>query len=92
VWASALHARLPAFGVGTGLGQLGLLPPAAEPTLLWVAALVELNRLDEVVPILDALEGALAEAVTAQLSFGDRAQLEPLRAALERARARTRTA
>ncbi len=85
--AGAVHAQLPSFGVGTGLGRLGLLPPAAEPTLLMIATLVELDRIDEAARALDHLAGrdkALLHAVTGALTFGDRPALQPLRDALAR--------
>jgi hypothetical protein len=82
--AGSIYASLPSHASGSGLGRLGLLPPAAEPTMLWVASLVELDRIDEAAQVLDSLDGALARAVKATLSFGDRAELEPLRQALAR--------
>jgi hypothetical protein len=82
--AGSIYASLPPHATGSGLGRLGLLPPAAEPTMLWVASLVELDRIDEAAHVLDGLDGALARAVKSTLSFGDRAELEPLRQALAR--------
>jgi hypothetical protein len=82
--ASSIFASLP--GAGVGLGRLKLLPASAEPTMLWIAELVERDRIDEAVQVLDSLSGARARAVAATLSFGDRAELEPLRQALTRLR------
>jgi tetratricopeptide (TPR) repeat protein len=82
--AGAVHAALPAFGVGAGLGRLGLLPPQAEPTVLWVAALADLGRLDEAAAVVQAIDSpALARAVSATLRLGDAEHLAPLRAALQ---------
>jgi DNA-binding GntR family transcriptional regulator len=49
---------------------------------------VELDRLDDAVRVLYQLEGAAARAVAATLTFGDRAELEPVRQALARVRVR----
>jgi hypothetical protein len=83
--AGAIHAKLPG---GPGLGRLGLLPPNAEPTIWWIACLVELDRIAEAVSVIDRLDGVLGRAVTSTLAFGDRPELEPVRAALARARER----
>jgi hypothetical protein len=82
--AGAVHAALPAFGVGAGLGRLGLLPPQAEPTVLYVAALADLGRIDEAAAVVRAITSpALARAVSATLRLGDAEHLAPLRAALQ---------
>jgi hypothetical protein len=86
--AGAIHATIPSFGVGTGLGRLGLLPPSAEPLMMRIASLIELDRLEEAVQLLDSLAGSGGRAVAAALSFGDRPELEPGRQALARLRAR----
>jgi hypothetical protein len=84
ICAGAIHAALPSFGAGVGLGRLGLLPPNAEPTILLVAALVEVERVDEACAVLDEIRApALARAVVATLSFSERPELAPLRQALE---------
>jgi hypothetical protein len=82
--AGSIHATLASHGVGVGLGRLGLLPPAAEPAMLLVASLVALERIDDAARVLDTLEGATARAVAASLTFGERAELAPLREALAR--------
>jgi tetratricopeptide (TPR) repeat protein len=85
--AAALHAGVPAFGAGTGLGRLALFPPAAEPTLYLVATLAELGRVDEAVALLDGITDApLARAVAASL---DAREVPSLAAPLERLRARS---
>ncbi|MSP59191.1 MAG: glycosyltransferase family 1 protein [Myxococcales bacterium] len=83
--AAAVHATVPSFGVGTGLGRLGLLPPAVEPTVFLIATLVEIGRPDEAAAVLDAIAAPLtARAVAATITIGDDGT-EPLRAALARA-------
>lgn len=85
--AGALHATIPSFGVGTGLGRLGLLPPAAEPLSFLLATLVELGRTTEAAAEFAAVsDPVLARVVAATLSFDDALDLGPLRALLARAR------
>ncbi len=87
--AGALYAAVPSFGVGAGLGRLALWPPAAEPLALIVASLVELERNDEAIALIDTLHSpALVRAVAATLTVGDAPELAGLRAALLRLAAR----
>ena len=70
--AAALYAALPSFGVGTGLGRLGLLPPSAEALALLVAGLVELERVAEALAVLDGVTSpALQRALAATLRPDD---------------------
>jgi tetratricopeptide (TPR) repeat protein len=66
---AAAHAGAVALeGVGTGLGRLALLPPAAEPLCALIGALVELGRIDEALATIDGIEGAaLLDAVSGAL-------------------------
>ncbi len=83
--AAALHCTLPAFGVGVGLGRLGLFPPAAEPTVFRLAALLELRRLDEAAALLDGIDDpALGRAVAAAVTLDDDPAFAGIRARLAR--------
>lgn len=85
--AAALHAALPHCGVGTGLGRLGLLPPAAEPTIHQLAALLALGRTGEALALLDGLGAtALARAVAATVDTGGDPTLAAVRERLARMR------
>jgi tetratricopeptide (TPR) repeat protein len=78
--ARDLHLAMPPAGGGTGLGRLALFPPAAEPTVLLVAALVETGDVDGALQVLDrappvvrravaaTLQGELPDAIRARLS------------------------
>jgi len=87
--AAAVHARLPGFGIGAGLGRLAQLPPSAEPIAIACATYAELGRIDDAVALLDAIaDRVLARALAEMLVFGDDPTLAPLQAAVERLRAR----
>jgi hypothetical protein len=69
--------------VGTGLGRLGLFPPAAEPLIGVVQALCGQDRLaDAAAALAGVREPALAAAIVATVRFPDDAPFAPLRAAL----------
>ncbi|MBM4321536.1 MAG: glycosyltransferase family 1 protein, partial [Deltaproteobacteria bacterium] len=89
--ASAIHAALPPCGVGTGLGRFGLLPPAAEPTVYLLAALLEQQRIADALQLLDGLDPpALAGAVAATLDLGPHAADDPALAPVQAGLARHR--
>lgn len=88
VCAGGVHARLPGFGIGTGLGRLGQLPPRAEAIAIACATLVESGRTPEAVRLLDEIAApALGRALVEMLVFGDDPDLAPLQAAVARLRA-----
>jgi len=83
--ASALDCRLPSYGVGVGLGRMALFPPAAEATILRVAALLELRRVAEAAAVLDAIgEPALARAVARAIVLDEDPAFAPIRSRLAR--------
>ncbi|MDY0059158.1 MAG: glycosyltransferase, partial [Myxococcota bacterium] len=83
--AAALFVQLSPQGVGCGLGRFGLWPPAAEPTVFLLAALLQLGRHDEALARIAGLSpGPLAEAVATVLDPGDAPELAPVREALAR--------
>ncbi|HVV82562.1 MAG TPA: hypothetical protein VHE35_05755, partial [Kofleriaceae bacterium] len=67
----------------TGLGRLGLFPPAAEPFIGVVRALCEQDRLADAAALLASVrDPALAAAVAATVRFPDDPAFAPLRSAL----------
>jgi hypothetical protein len=61
-------AAVPPAGTATGLGRLGIVPPAAEPICFLLAALVEVGRDDEALALAEGLEDpVLVDAVTQAL-------------------------
>jgi hypothetical protein len=80
--AAMLDAHVPTFGVGAGLGRLGLFPPAAEPAILLVASLCELGRAGEAAALIGELPPATARVVARVIQLGDDPALAPVEAAL----------
>src|SRR5262249_3939013 len=73
--AAALDAGIP------GLGRLGIVPPAAEPTCFLIATLIELGRMDEALAVVDGITNpALGRPVARTLANAP----EELRARLAR--------
>lgn len=80
--AAALHCGIPGVAVGTGLGRLGLFPPAAEPVIGVVQALCAQDRLADAASVLAAVdEPAVAAALVATVRFPDDPAFAPLHAA-----------
>lgn len=85
--AGAIHASVPSFGVGAGLGRLGLWPPHAEAYVFYLAALLDLGRVDEAAAVLDGIsEPALRSALGATLRLADVPHLQPIEERLRRFR------
>jgi hypothetical protein len=80
-----VYAQLPAFGVGVGLGRLGLFPLHAEATILLIATLVEAGQIDEAAVLLDGItDPMLARALAGALTLDAEPHLEPIRERLAR--------
>jgi hypothetical protein len=71
VCSGAVRGEVPPAGIGTGMGRLGLYPPDAEAHILLVASLVEAERMDEALAILDGITRPSLGRALAQVLVAD---------------------